>query len=531
MMLRALSLAEDRYDALLKPYRERADGIMLGMNVFLLVVCLGLAPLRETWAAVALIGVPTLVLAALLARQAAGSLLTRLYMACAFMAFTGLIIHQSGGDIEGHFAAFGLIGVLLYYRDWRTIAAATLFIYLHHLVLGFAQTRGVAVYVFDTELFWSTLAIHVAYFLPFVAMMGYLSIWLRREAYEAQHVIELAGQIMHGDLMKTPDVGAHSLRMPLISAVVSMRDRLLDLMRVLPVPAVIVRMDTQVVVAVNHSWEAQCAPIPNGQTPFGSCPVWPDPANWHELLAGMYSRGERILDKVEVTMARRDGTPALCELSLILLEDAVPVMAIVTAEDITQRRQAELEMQRLAYRDMLTDLPNRASLQHKLEAALRQHAEKGVPFAVLMMDLDGFKPINDTLGHDAGDEALRIIGQRIRHINRGTDFAARLGGDEFVVLLPGCGSAEEAAVVARRFLKAIAAPIGLEGAGEVVDVGASAGVAHSEHGAVTVDQILKQADSALYRAKRAGRGTVVVHDPALTGAAPEPYHCAAIGEV
>lgn len=516
-MLKRLSLVEDRYDALLIPYRKNADRIMLGMNCFLLLVCFGLAPLRDTWLAVAAIGLPTLALGASLVMVSAGRLVTRIFMACAFMAFTGLIIHQTGGDIEGHFSAFGLIGVLLYYRDWRTIFAATVFIYLHHLVLGFAQTRGVAIYVFDSDLFWSTLAIHIAYFLPFVVMMGYLSIWLRREAYEAQHVIELAGQIMRGDLMKTPEMSISSLETPLISAVVSMRDRLLDLMRVLPVPAVIVRMDTHAVVAVNRSWESQCAGIPDEHTPFGDCPVWPTATVWQDLLAAMQARSGRILDKVEVTMVRRDGTQALCELSLILLEEAEPVMAIVTAEDITQRRQTEQAMRRLAFSDMLTDLPNRASLQHELEAAFLRFKSVGDPFAVLMMDLDGFKPINDSLGHDAGDEALQIIAQRIRHINRSDDFAARLGGDEFVVLLPNCGSVDEAGVVARRFVKAISTPIRLDRVGEVVNIGVSVGVAHCDQGAATAEEILRQADGALYRAKHSGRGTVAVHDPAFAG--------------
>ncbi len=144
-MIRRLLAAEAVHDGLLHPYRVRADRIMVGMNLFLLLVCMALAPVRSTYGAVAAVGLPTVALAWVLARTRPGQLLTRVFMGCAFMAFTGLIIHQSGGEIEGHFAAFGLIGVLLYYRDWRTIIAATVFIYLHHLVLGYAQTLGVPV--------------------------------------------------------------------------------------------------------------------------------------------------------------------------------------------------------------------------------------------------------------------------------------------------------------------------------------------------------------------------------------------------
>ena len=106
------------------------------------------------------------------------------------MVFTSLLIHQSKGDIEAHFSAFGLIGVLLYYRDWRTIAAATAFIYLQHLVGGYAQSLGMPVYVFDTGQFWFTFWLHVAYFLPFVSMMALLSIWLKNEALAQHDVIQ-----------------------------------------------------------------------------------------------------------------------------------------------------------------------------------------------------------------------------------------------------------------------------------------------------------------------------------------------------
>ena len=175
---------ESAFDAGLWAYRVRADKIMVGMNGFLTMVCLTVAPLRDTWILAMLVAMPTLAMSLALVQQQSGALSTRLYMACAFMAYTALLIHQTGGDIEAHFAAFGLIGVLLYYRDWRTIAAATVFIYLQHLLVGYAQYRGWPVYVFDTSAFWPTFALHVAYFLPFVGMMAYLSVWLRIEACE-----------------------------------------------------------------------------------------------------------------------------------------------------------------------------------------------------------------------------------------------------------------------------------------------------------------------------------------------------------
>ncbi len=178
--------SEAAFDELLKPYRERADRIMVGMNIFLFLVCLALAPLHNTLIAVGVVGLPTLFLSIWLMHKHPGELKTRLFMAFGFMIYTALIIHQNWGVTEAHFSAFGLIGVLLYYRDWRTIIVATVFIYLHHLILGYAQTLGSPIYVFNNPHFWVMFGSHITYFLPFIAMMSYLSVWLRREGYGNQ---------------------------------------------------------------------------------------------------------------------------------------------------------------------------------------------------------------------------------------------------------------------------------------------------------------------------------------------------------
>jgi diguanylate cyclase (GGDEF)-like protein len=432
-------------------------------------------------------------------------------MASGFMIYTGLIIHQTGGDIEAHFSAFGLIGVLLYYRDWRTIVVATLVIYLHHLILGYAQSLGAPIYVFDNDRFWTTFGIHVAYFLPFIGMMVYLAIWLRREGYEGQHVIALAQRIVQGNLIEDDQPVGDEAGMPLIAAVRMMKSRLLDLLRVMPVAAAVIRIDTETIVSVNEAWIRTIGTFHDSAARFGASPIWADPATWASLMARMREASQNLLDKVEVTLRKADGTPFLCELSLILHEDVDPVMAILTIEDITLRRKTEQTMQRLAYRDMLTDLPNRVSLHTAIELALEQWRERGIPCAVVMMDLDGFKPVNDTHGHDAGDEVLRVIGARLLHVNRASDLAARLGGDEFAIVLNDCPSAAAAAEVAQRFIEAVARPIHLTVSDVTVKVGASAGVAHVSAGEASAEALLKNADSALYSAKTGGKNRVACY--------------------
>lgn len=507
-MIARLFSAESAYDELLLPYRERADRIMVAMNIFLFLVCLLIAPVRNTFVEVAVIGLPTLLLSFWLATRHPGDLLTRLYMACAFMAYTGLIIHQTGGDIEAHFSAFGLIGVLLYYRDWRTIAAATLFIYLHHLVLGYAQVMGLPIFVFDDQRFWFLFGLHVAYFLPFVAMMGYLSIWLRREGFDARHVINLAGEIMQGNLVDNYNLSDAEKEMPLISAVVMMKNRLLDLLRVLPVPAAVIRLDTESMVNVNAAWERTFGLQSTDCANFRTCPIWADEHSWGDLVGQLKEAEDKLIDKVEMTLRRADGVLLLCELSLILHDDSEPVMAILTVEDITQRRRAEEAILRLAYRDQLTDLPNRTSLHTAMAAAFAKWQQTNQPFAILLLDLDGFKPVNDTYGHDVGDAVLTIVGQRINQTNRNTDLVARLGGDEFVVLLNECISAERAEEVGARVIAAIARPIFIEKSGLTVAVGASAGLAYITQGIENTEEMLKIADEALYRAKAMGKGCI-----------------------
>ena len=117
-------------DAYLKPYREKADLIMVWTNLFMTLVCLGVGAVQGHVGIALWVGLPTLLLSWLLWRTCPAELITRLFMGCAFMIYTSLLIHLSKGEIEAHFSAFGLIGVLLYYRDWRTIAMATVFIYL-----------------------------------------------------------------------------------------------------------------------------------------------------------------------------------------------------------------------------------------------------------------------------------------------------------------------------------------------------------------------------------------------------------------
>ncbi|MGK2851167.1 MAG: diguanylate cyclase domain-containing protein [Candidatus Limnocylindrales bacterium] len=182
--------------------------------------------------------------------------------------------------------------------------------------------------------------------------------------------------------------------------------------------------------------------------------------------------------------------------------------------DITERKHLEDELKRLAFHDPLTGLANRALFGVRLEQALaRSQRSRRYP-AVLCLDLDEFKDVNDTYGHAAGDALLRTVGERLAAAVRPSDCVARLGGDEFVVLLEESDTVDIASFAAERLLRHLADPIDVEG--HPVVVHASIGIAVADPQTASPDHLLRDADAAMYAAKAAGRRRWV-----LFGSAPE----------
>src|SRR6195952_1565831 len=178
---------------------------------------------------------------------------------------------------------------------------------------------------------------------------------------------------------------------------------------------------------------------------------------------------------------------------------------VATYEDMTERRQAEARIHFMAHHDALTKLPNRVLFHDRMAAMLLERGGRGDGLAVLCLDLDFFKNINDTLGHPAGDKLLEAVSERLRHSVRDTDVIARLGGDEFAILHRSTDQPAQAERLAQRIVKALSEPYELEGNRAIIAV--SIGIALATDVDVTADQLLKNADMALYRAKAEGRGT------------------------
>ena len=185
---------------------------------------------------------------------------------------------------------------------------------------------------------------------------------------------------------------------------------------------------------------------------------------------------------------------------------------LATHEDITERQRSERQIAHMARHDALTDLPNRVLLRDTLEHELKR-VKRGECLAVLCLDLDQFKSVNDALGHPTGDELLKLVGERLRGCTREPDTVARLGGDEFAIIMTKMEQPRDAAALSKRIRDSIIKPYQIDGHQIVTDI--SIGISVAPFDAIEADPLLRNADMALYGAKADGRGTYRFFEPEM----------------
>ncbi|HVZ32733.1 MAG TPA: EAL domain-containing protein, partial [Polyangiaceae bacterium] len=235
---------------------------------------------------------------------------------------------------------------------------------------------------------------------------------------------------------------------------------------------------------------------------------YPDDAHKTDDARARLHRGEIPSLKVEKRYVRKDGTTIWVRITAAVRrgEDGSPLYDISVVEDISNRKRAEDRVQYLATHDEMTGLPNRATffqlLEHAIESAIRYEHEG----AVLFVDLDRFKIINDSLGHAAGDILLKEMALRLTHAVRKADVVARLGGDEFVVLLDNIDDAAQASAVARKLLTTILEPVPI--GGQECRVTGSIGIAKYPTDGRDAMSLMRHADMAMYAAKEHGKNNV-----------------------
>ncbi|MEZ5426529.1 MAG: EAL domain-containing protein [Pyrinomonadaceae bacterium] len=193
-----------------------------------------------------------------------------------------------------------------------------------------------------------------------------------------------------------------------------------------------------------------------------------------------------------------------------LLDDPHVSGIVITTRNITERKNLEAQLTHQAFHDPLTSLANRILFRDRVEHALMRYKRQETPLAVLFLDLDNFKNINDSLGHGAGDELLKSVSERLMNCVRFGDTVARLGGDEFAILLEDTEEANNAIIIADRVLESVKEPFYV--GGFEVMVGISVGIAFSRSGKETADELLRNADVAMYNAKEKGKGCYTIFE-------------------
>ncbi len=222
-------------------------------------------------------------------------------------------------------------------------------------------------------------------------------------------------------------------------------------------------------------------------------------------VAGGANGGNIIGQTLELAGMRKDGTQIVTEHSISGVNIGQKWHTICIVRDVTERKRFEERIRHLANYDNLTALPNRALFYDRLSQAINLAQRNRHELALLYLDLDRFKSVNDTLGHDAGDAVLKGAAERIQAQVRESDTVARIGGDEFAIILPKIAAAEDATIVAEKIIQAIGVNFAPGDSGrDRIEIGASVGIAVYPRDGADMDTLFKAADSAMYKAKQRG---------------------------
>ena len=222
--------------------------------------------------------------------------------------------------------------------------------------------------------------------------------------------------------------------------------------------------------------------------------------------------GRRLGKRIEVTALHRDGHEFLAEMTIWPVGSGDSIRFSALIHDITLRKQLELQLQHQAFHDSLTGLANRALFRDRVAHALARQARRRGAVSVLFSDLDDFKTVNDSLGHDAGDQLLVAVAERLRAVMRPEDTTARFGGDEFAILLEET-TEDGTRRAAERILEALRSPFEFQG--RQVVMRASIGAAITSDEETQPDDLLRQADLAMYNAKSSGKGRFAFYEPQM----------------
>lgn len=439
-----------------------------------------------------------------------GDAMTRYTVGVAQMLFSVLLIHISGGRIETHFHVFGSLAFLAFYRDWRVFIPATIVVTADHLLRGIFWPESV--FGVLTASPWRAFE-HAGWVLFENTFLISSCIISAREMWkmsEAQVELEETNERIE------EKVRLRTQQLEFSNNALKQSDERYGL----------VIQGTREAV---WDWDLSTNRVyyaPNWYTLLGipeQEAAEDTPDTWFGRITSrnltvfqgklnQYLNGGSDRFEVEVEMSHADGSTRWMMCRATASRDHVGTAKRLTGSlsDITDLKDAQNKLRRMAEFDQLTDLPNRQLFNQKLSLALNERRQGGGEFAVVFFDFDRFKVINDSLGHNTGDALLKLIAERFRSQLREHDTAARFGGDEFVLLLRNLNGPGEANEICNQMLRLFAEPYHIDGH-EIVST-ASIGLVMSSDLYSQPEDMVRDADAAMYRAKSAGRNGFKIFD-------------------
>jgi diguanylate cyclase (GGDEF)-like protein/PAS domain S-box-containing protein len=457
--------------------------------VFVVAIVRGVGATHAAVETSALLGLATL---ATLSRRHRS--LSMVIAAVGLLTCSAVLVHLTHGLIEMHFHFFVMVGVITLYQDWQPFLIALGYVVVQHGVAGVVSPESVYNHPEAIAQPWKWAGIHGAFILGMSA--AGIASWRLNEALLAETIgqqdalrsskVELLDtlSLLHATLDATAD---GILVVDLDGRIASVNRRFGEIWAI--PPEILELRDDAAALAFAMEQLA-------------------DPDGFVAKVTELYA--QPTAESYD-TVAFKDGR-LIERFSKPQRVDDEIVGRVWSFRDVTQRKQLEDELAHQAFHDSLTGLANQALFRDRVEHALDRIARSGGHLAVVFLDLDNFKTVNDSLGHTAGDELLVEVTSRLVSCVRPGDTAARLGGDEFALLLEDMRDEREALAVAERTIASLRQPFTL--AGKEVFAGASLGVAFDAVG-TGCDQLLRNADLAMYTAKSLGKGRFEVFAPEM----------------